>query len=134
MNASKFEKATIAFERIKQLDKQIIEIEKLAMLLADGSTKQSVSISIEDLSESEKGNILDKDGSLIGSESISGISLWKVPYGSVLSIKEDNQNEHKLAEPTSEKVMLQILGVLLHEKINERNYLIKQLEKMDIVL
>lgn len=134
MNASKFEKATIAFERIKQLDKQIIEIEKLAMLLADGSTKQSVSISIEDLSESEKGNILDKDESLIGSESISGISLWKVPYGSVLSIKEDNQNEHKLAEPTSEKVMLQILGVLLHEKINERNYLIKQLEKMDIVL
>jgi hypothetical protein len=134
MNASKFEKATIAFERIKQLDKQIIEIEKLAMLLADGSTKQSISISIEDLSESEKGKILDEDGSLIGSESISGVSFWKVPYGSVLSIKEDNQNEHKLAEPTSEKVMLQILGVLLHEKINERNYLIKQLEKMDIVL
>ena len=53
------------YNAIKSLDSEIIELEKLGMLVASEKTKSTVSISIENLSpiKKTKDDVLDSDGS-----------------------------------------------------------------------
>ena len=68
MNIKKLEKATKIYEQIKILDAQISELEKFAMLVANGEIKSSFELKIEDLGkqkeDAEKVGF-DEDGSLI---------------------------------------------------------------------
>jgi len=48
MDLKTLEKASKKIEAIKKLDQEIIELDKLAMLLATGNTGISMSLAIED--------------------------------------------------------------------------------------
>lgn len=68
MKLEQLERATIIYNDIKELDKEIIAIDKIAMLVANGEIKSTLELKIEDIEkqndDSQKISI-DDDGSIV---------------------------------------------------------------------
>ena len=125
------EKAAKIFEKIKQLDAEIIEIDKYAMLVANGDVEPSFELSFKMLKTEEKEE--EKQGTENLLESYSN-SLRMTIYGGFLMSDKKKEPENKLSNTLSENATLQILGVLLHEKNAARTRLINQLRKTGVQL
>jgi hypothetical protein len=135
MNLKKLEKAAKIYEKIKELDAQIIEIDKFAMMAANQEIKASFELKIENLTK-EKEDVpkvgFDGDGSLQFSydRMMRSMMMPTFIYGQTPQKKD---NEYLLKQNLSENNTLNILGILLYEKQSIRNALLSQLEglKMD---
>jgi len=129
MNYNKIAKLSKKIETIKQLDKEIINIEKIAMLISNGN-KCGFKISVEkNPEEEEKKPILDSDGSLIINitEVAATQTHWLFGGGSTDTPKKD-KNKKSFKSPLNDKFGLQILGIVLSEKNSIRNRIIKEIE------
>jgi hypothetical protein len=142
MNVKQLQKASRILEKIKMLDEEIIQIDKQALLIANGEVKIELSLKVKDLAkerkEAEKVQF-DEDGSLIQGGGFyemmrrsmgSGIMpAYQISFGG-----SDPKNEVKAEsfETITERASLQILGVLLGEKQSKRLELISQLEKVGV--
>jgi hypothetical protein len=140
MDFKKLEKANKIYQEIKALDKEIIEIENNAMLIANGDVKLSLTLNINDLTkkaEAESKVAFDEDGSLIINSSTSLRSLIYNPFfsldgGSATEEKKED-NKHKYSSDIKENEALQILGILLYVRQTKRQQLINRLNKMGVV-
>jgi hypothetical protein len=142
MNVKQLQKASRILEKIKMLDEEIIQIDKQALLIANGEVKIELSLKVKDLAkerkEAEKVQF-DEDGSLIQGGGFyemmrrsmgSGIMpAYQISFGG-----SDLKNEVKAEsfETITERAALQILGVLLGEKQSKRLELISQLGKVGV--
>jgi hypothetical protein len=134
MKLTQLEKAQKLYDRVKELDKEIMEIEKTAELIATKKTEIKLSLKVSDLEpkKHEKEPILDADGSLINNKG-SQVSPWRLIYGT-LAPKPEQEKEYasKIANTIPDNLALQLLGVLLADKSEARNLAIKALNKIGI--
>lgn len=122
------EKSAKIFEKIKKLDSEIIEIDKYALLVANGDCEPSFELHF--VTQKNKEEIEEETNK---SES-SGTFFYIHQLMSYKPITEasNNTNTEKLADTLTENATLQILGILLCEKYNKRTQLLKQLEKYGV--
>lgn len=134
MKIKNLEKATKILEQIKVLDAEIIEIDKIALLVADGGNTLSLELKVQPNNPNEKKEILDSDGSLIdhnkpiGYDGLFGGILGH--YRSMCEPIKPFTPHHILKKELNESSTLHILGLLLREKQFIRFSLIEKLEKL----
>lgn len=138
MKLEQLERATIIYNDIKELDKEIIAIDRIAMLVANGEIKSTLELKIEDIEkqndDSQKISI-DEDGSIVRNDyDIVGRMLYKlaIPNFKKGCAEPKNENEHILKNSLSENSTLQILGILLGEKQYKRKILLDRLHKIGV--
>ena len=136
MDIKELGKASKLLDKLKVIDADIIEIEKIAQLLASGNSKQSMVLAVTDTSpETEpKKQVLDSDGSLTQpSMSVDGNTLTFSFFGlnsrPFPENRQDNRTK-KLDVQLSDTTALQVWGVLLEQKLIARGDLIKKLENL----
>jgi len=133
MELNVISKASKLMEKIKSIDSEIINIEKNAMIIMEKTTKTSIDILIDDIDkkEEEKKKVtIDDDGSLIIGDkpNTTGWGFSFIPSISTPELKEEIQNKINIhLTPTS---IMQVFGIIIHEKNQQRNRLINQLEKL----
>lgn len=130
MNLLQLDKAQKLYSRIKELESEISEIEKTAQTVANKKTKIKISLTVNDLEgPKKKEKVLDEDGSLISGANRSPWSFMFTP--ALLPAKKGCLGDtHEAVIPDS--VALQILGVLLAEKIEARRLALLALKKIGI--
>ncbi len=128
MNLKRLEEAKRAFEVLQKLDQEIIQIEKIAMDIANNKRELKFSLGYEDTSKSKE-SVLDSDGSIIpgGMYSFSSMSSIWSPIKETPPVKEIGVNE-----VISDTQALQMLGVLLHDKQLQRSNILEVFEKWGI--
>lgn len=135
MNLRNLEQATAVLAKIKVLDAEIIELDKFAMMIANGEIKSSFDLKLLDLEKQEKEEnkqVLDEDGSIIKMKYSDFLPLTFNWSAGASSVPAKNPNEHTLSNDLSELVALQVMGVMLCDKQEKRTKLIKQLNSYGI--
>lgn len=142
MTASQFEKAQKLYKTVQDITAEIIQIESIAETIASRQTKVVLSLRVDDLTavEEEKGKVsFDQDGSLIHGVPTynpmqSLYSMFRIPDGRIgIASCKSNSGINK-EYSISDTVTLQVLGVLLADKIQERNNAMKLLAKIGVSL
>jgi hypothetical protein len=134
MNINKLEKATKILEKIKLIDAEIIEIDKLAHIILNNETNIQLAINVENLTKAKEAKekvSFDEDGSMtIEDKAIDAFrnsfypaDRFKIYMDGVRTKKSDRN----FSQPLSDKLTLQILGVLLCEKNAIKDSLMKKL-------
>lgn len=133
------ERIKAIYDSVKTLDGEIIELEKLGLLIADKKTEIKLNLSVNDLEAEKKEKskaIFDEDGSLIsGPRPDYGIHpLLGIPMP--MMFRTDSfKNIAQASDAPSiywqipDKTAPMILGVLLSQKQEERNNLLESLKK-----
>lgn len=132
MKIKDLEKATKVLDQIKILDSEIIEIDKLALLIADGSNVITIELKVQTLDEAKK-EVLDSDGSLIDHNRTRSHEFFGGILGHYRSICEPIKPPaplHLLRKELNESSALHILGLLLREKQFIRISLIEKIKKL----
>lgn len=135
MDIKKFEKATKILEQIKLLDSQIIEIDKFAMMVANGETKSSFQLICEDLEKKEQDDEkveFDSDGSLIKGAGLEYKSMFELFMPRFKTTNPKKDNEVVLKNELSVNVVMSILGILLYDKRNQREILIQNIKNLGV--
>lgn len=135
MKIKELEKATGMLQDVKILDNEIIEIEKMAMLIANNDTESMFTLQVwdKDKEQEEKNKAsFDEDGSLQvpGSSFADYLMSGMLPF--VTPKFDKNEHISTIKYDLSINASMQILGVLLWEKQNKRQNLIKKLNKYGI--
>lgn len=132
MEIKKLDIAQKFYSEIKELDKQIIEIDKIARLTVNGNNKLNLIYSCEDFTGKEKINVLDSDNSLINPGNPS------IYFSSIFDHKPiflaPNPNICKLNYEMSESLGLEILAVLIRQKQERRKVLLASLQNLGFKL
>ena len=133
MTFKNLEKATKLYEKIKQLDSEIIEIEKFALTVANNDTECSFELKCKDLTKQKEGEEkvkIDEDGSLL--DGLRYTSLLN-PYSflsSIPRIPAEDKNETIIKGQLSVNNVMAMLGILLNDKQTKRQYLIDKLSQL----
>ena len=78
-NIKQIEKIAKAYEQIKKLDAEILQLDKMAMKLADGVGDLTVRITFN---EPEKDGVkFDEDGSILPQNTFNGFNVWIFLFG-----------------------------------------------------
>lgn len=129
MKLNQLAKASKVFEQIHALDAEVIDLERMAMLAANGEINTRLMLEITDLTKVpvEKETGIDEMRGLLYREMTRSI----LSYG-MCSTPEPKKNEaeHTLKSEPSEALTLKILGVLLADKIATRENLIQELRAL----
>lgn len=139
MKLPQLKKAQKLFERIQELDKEIIEIEKSADLIANKKTDIKLTLKVNDQEEKVKDSekvTLDEDGSLSFGTGGYMDHMRRALYGfSMLPPPSCNPKKEctiKQDYILSDTVAIQVLGVILAEKLEARKLAIKALNKIGV--
>lgn len=125
MKLSEVEKLKEAYERIRVLDGEIVEIEKMAMFVSEKRTKIALTLSVED-TEKKQPVQFDEDGSLMSSD---GSNTWGL--GGMFARNPFSTNVAKsgidimLSFNLSDTTALRLLGELYASKDAERKEILK---------
>ena len=115
MNIRELERATKIFEKIKDIDKQINELDKFAISVVNGNVKCNLLLSVEDLSQQE----ID--------ETIENLSFESM-FMPMLAKK--NRVTKELKSEITENYALKILAIFLNDKKEQRQKLVNKLESI----
>jgi hypothetical protein len=138
MKLPQLKKAQKLFDRVQELDKEIIEIEKSADLIANKRTEIKLSLKVNDTEEKEKEKSkveFDEDGSIIQRmQEIQRGLFGYITMNSPGFSCEKQKKEYTLKQDhvISDNVALQVLGVILADKMEARKLAIKALNKIGI--
>lgn len=142
MKIKQLEKATKVFEKIQKLDKEINELDKLALLIVNNKTDISFELKIENCNDNETTPQveIDSDGSLsfkVDFDPRTSVVPWplrftRMDFGAISNTP--NKNTKSLKNKLTETPTLQILGVLLGEKQRERQSLLMQLKSYGVAI
>lgn len=125
MKLNHLKKATDYFNQIQKLDLEIINIEKLAIKIAD--TEQKISLSLSGLSTDKKQNILDEYGSLKNPDKTIR-NVFDLYMPSFIQNKPEPKEEFLFN--IDEVDALNVLGCLLVRKQEKRKELILKLKEI----
>jgi hypothetical protein len=139
MDKKQLIKCNKALRKIEKLDSEIINIEKITMLVSNGEFESSFELKIRDLSRKDRKqqeSLFDGDGSLNFDNTPYGLlaSLSKL-YGCSsyqLQAKKEEKFDFTLKPTLSESSILRILGILLAELQYERESLLNELQRHGI--
>jgi hypothetical protein len=137
MNITKLEKASKLIERMKEVDQEVIALEKLADQIANKRSEIKLTLNVVDLEKKEKGEGVqfDEDGSIIKPHTVASIPyvLWGFGSGAGGNTSEKKEEKgEKFKQDISDTVALNIIGVLMFEKLEIRKAIFKQLEKLGV--
>lgn len=118
-------RASKKIEVIKKLDQEIIELEKLAMMLADGNVGLRLSLTIEDFKKAAE--LEAKKAKEATAESIFSHLIYFSPFMTKPPEESATTNYSCII---SESIALRLLGVLLGHKMAERQNLISEIAQM----
>lgn len=121
------ERASKKIEAIKKLDREIIELNKVALQLANGNVGIGLSLAIEDFDKTAELESKKANGSAEYVGIFSQMMLSYYPYGSK---KEDESAVSAYKAVVSSSTGLQLLAVLLADKMAKRQELIDNLQRM----
>jgi len=140
MDLAKLEKAAKILAQIQTLDKEIIEIDKFAIKVANRDCDCNIKIDLTEVDkENKKENVFDEYG-FIKNQYLTGdtekpvvqplplsslFDRWGVSPASITPVKPVDQ---VLGSKLSDKETLQILGILLNNKNEARKVLLKSLK------
>jgi hypothetical protein len=134
MDYKKLETASKIYKDIKEVDGQIVILEKLAMLAAGGDIKASFKLRIEDLkAESEvKEPAIGVENPF---ERLS--SMFAFPHISIDGYGKSEKTKkgmHNLEADITDTATLNILGVLLCQKLDQRKVLTNKLKRLGVTV
>lgn len=136
---SKMELAQKLYSQLKDIDKEIVTIEKMA-LACSGQDGHEINFTIEVSEKADKAKKVgtDEDGSLCYDGGVGGVSRL---YTRFISLDLGSQRQEKkqpekniLSQSATGTTALKILSVLINEKIGHRLDVINQLEKIGFSL
>lgn len=137
MDFKKIEKAGFLFEKIKNIDLEIIEIDKACLLILNNETSIGFGMHIENLSKNQedKKNVeINSDGDLIiGKKEELKIQAFFPMTGlfqQIENVYKKPENTFAISKIITDKLALSCLGSMLHHKKLERKNLIKEIEKL----
>lgn len=139
MNLKELQKAQKLYDRIKELDAEIIEVEKVAQYVADKKASVKFSIKVTDTEKvKDKDKVsLDADGSLVYGQR-SPLDAYKFmfsPFGLPSCTPEKKESPDASYKcDVSESVCLGVLGVVLASKMEARELAMKALKKIGITI
>ena len=122
------------YNAIKSLDSEIIELEKLGMMVASEKTKSTVSISVENLSpiKKTKDDILDVDGSLkTNKQEVPGLFSLVWGFGEPSS-KNENKVLSQFNTCMNESETMLLIGTIISFKNEMRKRLLAKLQAYGI--
>jgi hypothetical protein len=126
MKYKTIEKASKLYEKIKKLDKEIIELDKMASLFAENE-ESGVELSMKYTGKKE--DVENCEREIIG-ESMVG-SIMYIGGGSItFDVNKKTNGKETYNAELSNSAALQILGVMLGDKMATRKTLIDRIEKM----
>ncbi len=139
MKLKDLEKVTKIYDEIKTLDTSTKQLHKLAQSVADGGSIVKLNLQITDLKLKEKKakeNMFDEDGSLQStSETARSISSYIDSfYGSSVKVKVKPAYETDIIEDLSDILTLELIGLLVSNKNEQKKLLINKLTKYKITL
>lgn len=133
MDLKELEKAQKLYARIKELDAEIIGVEKLANLVSSKKTSIKLSLIIEDLEKIKDTDkvIIDGDGSLSIGMDFTGMFRFFQPsvLGNPKAVKDNN---NAFESDLTDTVCMGVLGVILQSKIEARALAIKALNRIGV--
>ncbi len=135
MKLSQLEKATIIYYDIQNLDAEILELDKIAAVVANGA-QIVLRMDVDSLNKKKEEDKVkfDQDGSLV----LPGIpQRFGTIHGLMYSYDpfrqpQPDKPDHTLTSPLSENYALRILGILLCEKHHRREVLLGRLAKLGV--
>ena len=146
MKINQLQKALNTYEKIKALDAEIISIEKHAKLISNGDAKIDLRLSVQNLLDVDKEE-KEKQQEKIDEEYKSPYgdlsSLWsqirkpsfeiKFPHGGISGFQEAVKPHTKNFEISLiDTIALEVLGIILSEKLKNREKLIFSLKRLGI--
>jgi hypothetical protein len=134
MNIKNLQQGQLIYNQIVALDKEIIGIEKKAMILANQSQVVTLQLAFESNSESNK-PVSNPNDDPYGLESITtrwlGILQESRPPSFLFSMGSPKSNKADTIDlKLSETEALMVLGVILSIKKDQRNSLLNQLREL----
>jgi hypothetical protein len=130
MDFKKLDKAAKLHERIKQLDKEIIDIERLALMVATKKTELKFSLKVNDLEKTEVPKKTTCSDELV----ISFQGMFGGLYSPPTKKKDVKKYDHKFSEIVSDTLALQLLGVVIEDKKHIRELALKQIKKLGVTI
>ena len=133
MTFKNLEKATKLYEKIKQLDAEIIEIEKFALIVANNETECSFEIRCKDFTkqkEDEEKVKFDENGSLLDSRRYTSLLNAYSFLSSIPRRYTEDKNETIIKSQLSVNNVMAMLGILLNDKQTKRQHLIDKLSQL----
>lgn len=132
MDFKKLEKAQKIYLEVKEIDKQIGEIEKVAQIVASGGEAEFIFRATE-LKSTEKKKVLDSDGSLIIEDHSPRISFHlSSVFGDYSRPVMVETPKNQLQEKLEESQAMLLLGVLIEAKHNKRRALLDKLQNLGV--
>lgn len=128
MDLKQLKIASKLLEKLEVIDKEIIEIDKIALSILNNETKINFNLKVENLSKN-KDSEETKDSSNHLLKDLQRmtwpvqIPTWALNQPETLK----NQNTLSISNKIDDKLALQILGVILCEKNKERDVLIEKI-------
>jgi len=149
MNIQELERSQKIYAQIKTLNTEIIEIEKVAILIANGNAEVNLSLKVTDTTpkKDDKEKVeFDEDVSFKSSLG-SGLnfrmgiinpwgtqeSLFEKMYGKG-AISEEKESGTNLKACLSENLSLNVLAILLYDKQTRRDKLIRNLKRIGVTI
>ncbi len=132
-------KVTKIYDEIKIIDESTKQLHKLAQSVADSNSIVKLNLQITDLKLKEKKakeNMFDEDGSLQSiSDTSNSISHYiSSMYGGNVKVKVKPIYETDITEDLSDILTLELIGLLVSNKNEQKKLLINKLTKYKITL
>lgn len=145
LSIKQFEQATKIMQWVKALDAEINSIEKFALMIANNEVNTTFTLNIDNLtakSETEGRITIDEHGDMKPYEkfremsepsfSNHGLYMFHQIIGRIDRTNSNDPNKHKISYPLNENATMQVLGVILADRMERRKFLMDKLNKMGI--
>lgn len=139
MSYKKLQSAALLYGRLKELDQEIIALDKLAILVAEKPCSIVLSLSIVDIEKQKKEEVkvqFDEHGSLkTGTDNMYRSLLSGYSFFTTRDEVEDKSKNYteSYSQAISDTNTLQVLGVILCEKQTQRALIIDEIKSLNLI-
>ena len=141
MTLPEIEKATKILASVKQLDSEIIAIEKMARTLSENIYDVDFSLSFTPIEINKKVEVLDSDGFLKkdlpdSAEAVrySVVSVFETAMNNMKESIVKSTKKPSISEQVNESLALKLLAVILRDKQSKRDNLMVELRLIGAIL
>lgn len=136
MNLKQLGNSQKMYTDIKALDAEIVEIEKVAMLIADGKAVVKLTMDVTDTSKKPEVKKEDSDyeSEVKRYQSFFTGGLLYPLTGSGSPKEEQKKPDNQLKSELSDNLSLNVLAVLLYDKQQKRLALLNKLKRIGVTL
>lgn len=128
MDLKQLKTALKLLEKLEDIDKEIIEIDKMALSILNNETKINFDLKVENLSENKDSEQSKDSSSPLNDLEKRMMMAIQIPTWALSQLETPkNKNTLSISNRIDDKLALQILGVILCEKNKERDFLIKKI-------